>query len=164
MSCHAGGIMIAMGDGSVRSIGGVSPDAIADRFGTGPITFGVDAQVEGKLLNFETQIDPSSESLSFDLILPYVVDENPDLDLRLSGGGFLECFLTQYSIVSPRDSASGLPTGKRQHKPMVITKEWDKATPLLMQALVSNENITELPTGEVELNFTVTGEGQNLDR
>lgn len=30
--------------------------------------------------------------------------------------------------------ASGLPTGKRQHKPMTITKELDKSTPILMQA------------------------------
>lgn len=35
------------------------------------------------------------------------------------------------SVVSPRDAASGLPTGKRQHKPMVITKELDKSSPLL---------------------------------
>ena len=30
-------------------------------------------------------------------------------------------------IVSPRDAASGLPTGKRQHKPITITKELDKS-------------------------------------
>ncbi|BCA59454.1 hypothetical protein HMP06_2223 [Sphingomonas sp. HMP6] len=30
------------------------------------------------------------------------------------------------AIVSPRDSASGLPTGKRMHKPFVITKELDR--------------------------------------
>ena len=34
---------------------------------------------------------------------------------------------TQHEIVSPRDAASGLPTGKRQHKPFVITKEIDKS-------------------------------------
>jgi hypothetical protein len=34
-------------------------------------------------------------------------------------------------IVSPRDSASGLPTGKRQHKPLTITKELDRSSPLL---------------------------------
>ncbi len=28
-------------------------------------------------------------------------------------------------IVSPRDAASGLPTGKRMHKPFVVTKELD---------------------------------------
>ena len=35
------------------------------------------------------------------------------------------------SIVSPRDAASGLPTGKRMHKPMTIIKEWGAASPKL---------------------------------
>jgi type VI secretion system secreted protein Hcp len=48
-----------------------------------------------------------------------------------------------HDIVSPRDAASGLPTGKRMHKPLVITKELDKSTPLLYSALVNNENISE---------------------
>jgi len=48
-----------------------------------------------------------------------------------------------HEIVSPRDAASGLPTGKRQHKPLVITKEIDKSSPLLYNALVNNENISE---------------------
>ena len=48
-----------------------------------------------------------------------------------------------HEILSPRDAASGLPTGKRQHKPIIITKEIDKATPLLYNLLVNNENITE---------------------
>jgi type VI secretion system secreted protein Hcp len=47
-----------------------------------------------------------------------------------------------HSIISPRDPASGLPTGKRMHKPIVITKELDKATPLLYNALCNNENIS----------------------
>jgi len=34
-------------------------------------------------------------------------------------------------VVSPRDVASGQATGKRQHKPITITKEWDANTPLL---------------------------------
>jgi hypothetical protein len=41
--------------------------------------------------------------------------------------------MEEAGIVSPRDSASGLPTGKRQHKPIVITKELDKSSPLLFQ-------------------------------
>src|SRR5512144_1187773 len=48
-----------------------------------------------------------------------------------------------HAIVSPRDSASGLPTGKRMHKPFVITKELDKSSPLLYNCLVNNENIPE---------------------
>jgi type VI secretion system secreted protein Hcp len=54
-----------------------------------------------------------------------------------------------HEIVSPRDPASGLPTGKRQHKPFVITKEIDKSTPLIMEALVSNENLTQVLIGMV---------------
>ncbi|MCA1692827.1 MAG: type VI secretion system tube protein Hcp [Actinobacteria bacterium] len=48
-----------------------------------------------------------------------------------------------HEIVSPRDPASGQATGKRVHKPFVITKEVDRATPLLYQALVTNEVFLE---------------------
>jgi len=48
-----------------------------------------------------------------------------------------------HEVASPRDPASGLPTGKRHHKPITITKEVDKSTPLLMNVLVTNENITQ---------------------
>ncbi len=52
-----------------------------------------------------------------------------------------------HEIVSPRDPASGLPTGKRMHKPFVITKELDKSTPLLLNALVNNENLSSVLIG-----------------
>lgn len=48
----------------------------------------------------------------------------------------------EHEVTSPRDAASGLPTGKRQHGPLTITKEIDKSTPLLMNVMVNNENIT----------------------
>ncbi|MEN8205544.1 MAG: type VI secretion system tube protein TssD [Pseudomonadota bacterium] len=48
-----------------------------------------------------------------------------------------------HEIVSPRDAASGLPTGKRQHKPFTVTKLVDKASPLIFNILANNENITE---------------------
>ena len=48
-----------------------------------------------------------------------------------------------HEIISPRDAASGLPTGKRMHKPFVITKELDKSSPLLYNMLTMNENIPE---------------------
>lgn len=37
----------------------------------------------------------------------------------------------KHDVKSPRDAASGLATGKRMHKPMTITKEIDKATPMM---------------------------------
>jgi len=57
--------------------------------------------------------------------------------------GLIMVIAAAHEIVSPRDSASGLPTGKRMHKPIVITKELDKASPLLWNVLVTNENISE---------------------
>jgi len=47
-----------------------------------------------------------------------------------------------YGIVSPRDPASGLPTGKRIHEPVTITKAIDPSTPQLLEALVTNETLT----------------------
>lgn len=55
--------------------------------------------------------------------------------------GAIEVWAWEHEVVSPRDAATGLPTGKRQHKPVSVTKPIDKATPLLMRALVTNENI-----------------------
>ena len=56
--------------------------------------------------------------------------------------GSLMIIAVSHEIISPRDAASGLPTGKRMHKPFVITKELDKSSPLLYNALVNNENIS----------------------
>lgn len=50
----------------------------------------------------------------------------------------------QQKIVSPRDAASGLPSGKRQHEPLVFRKTFDKSTPLLLNALVNNENLPQV--------------------
>ncbi|HYK89589.1 MAG TPA: Hcp family type VI secretion system effector [Acidobacteriota bacterium] len=68
-----------------------------------------------------------------------------------------------HAVTSPRDAASGLPTGKRMHTPYVITKEVDKSSPLLYNVLVNNENITEWelqfwqpsPTGKENQHYTV---------
>jgi type VI secretion system secreted protein Hcp len=57
--------------------------------------------------------------------------------------GSILIIAAEHEVVSPRNAASGLPTGKRQHKPFVITKEVDRSTPLLYNMLVNNENITE---------------------
>ncbi len=45
----------------------------------------------------------------------------------------------QYEVRSPRDLATGQASGKRQHSPIIITKEWGAASPQIFQALVTNE-------------------------
>jgi len=49
-----------------------------------------------------------------------------------------------HSVSQSIDSASGLPSGKRQHRPIRVTKEIDKASPLLMNAFTNNEILTEV--------------------
>ena len=84
---------------------------------------------------------------------------------------FIDVDAWSHEIVSPRDAASGLPTGKRQHKPITITKRIDKATPKLYSALTQNENLvsvelrfyrTSAKTGANELYFTVKLENANI--
>lgn len=57
--------------------------------------------------------------------------------------GRIQVIAANHEVLSPRDAASGLPTGKRMHKPFVITKETDKSSPLLYNMLCTNEIITE---------------------
>jgi type VI secretion system secreted protein Hcp len=49
-----------------------------------------------------------------------------------------------HEVTIPRDPQSGQPTGQRVHKPMVITKVFDKASPLLLRALTAGELITNV--------------------
>lgn len=49
-----------------------------------------------------------------------------------------------HEILSPRDAASGLATGKRMHKPLTITTPWGSATPKLLTAMYNNENLTSV--------------------
>jgi type VI secretion system secreted protein Hcp len=57
--------------------------------------------------------------------------------------GAIGVIAVSHSIVSPRDPASGLPTGTRIHKPWIFKKELDQSSPLILNALVNNENLTE---------------------
>jgi type VI secretion system secreted protein Hcp len=50
-------------------------------------------------------------------------------------------YAAAHAILRPVDAITGLPTGNRQHKPFVITKEIDKASPLMYKALITNEDI-----------------------
>ena len=71
---------------------------------------------------------------------------------------------------SPRDVATGQATGKRTHKPIVITKAWDAASPQLYNALVDNETLKTVlfefmktdPAGKEIVYYTVTLTNANV--
>jgi type VI secretion system secreted protein Hcp len=44
-----------------------------------------------------------------------------------------------YELTAPRDAATGLASGKRQHSPVTFVKEWGASSPQLFQAAVENE-------------------------
>lgn len=44
-----------------------------------------------------------------------------------------------HQIIIPRDPQSGQPTGQRVHKPLMISKVFDKSSPLIFNALASGE-------------------------
>ncbi len=54
-------------------------------------------------------------------------------------------------ITSPRDAASGLPTGKRMHKPFVITKELDKSSPKLAEAVAKGRASSDSPPADIAI-------------
>jgi type VI secretion system secreted protein Hcp len=56
--------------------------------------------------------------------------------------GAIALLSVAYEISSPFDAATGLATGKRQHKPIVVTKAVDETSPSLLKALVTNEDLT----------------------
>lgn len=49
-----------------------------------------------------------------------------------------------YGVISPRDSTSGLPTGKRQEQPIVFTKEWSVSSPQFYTAAYTNETLSSV--------------------
>jgi type VI secretion system secreted protein Hcp len=65
---------------------------------------------------------------------------------------WIHCSQFLLSLTSPRDAATGMATGKRQYAPIVITKEWDAASPQIFQAAATNEVLPQ-----VELEFLRTG-------
>lgn len=67
-----------------------------------------------------------------------------------------------YAVLSPRDPASGMATGKRVHKPIKIKKVWGASSTQLFTALTTNEALTAVvidffsidPTGMMVLDHS----------
>ena len=50
----------------------------------------------------------------------------------------------RHNIIIPYDPQSGQPTGQRVHNPFVVTKTFDRSSPLLQVALTEGELLTEV--------------------
>jgi len=72
-----------------------------------------------------------------------------ELAVRKAGGTQTAASATAGAGAGKATTTSEMPAGKRQHKPFVIMKVIDKASPLLTQACASGKHFS---TAEVELN------------
>lgn len=70
-----------------------------------------------------------------------------------------------YSVVSPRDVSTGQASGRRQHKPIAVTREPGAASPQFFTALATNEVLksvvirfwrTNVPSGISEVQQVIT--------
>ncbi|MGZ3752340.1 MAG: type VI secretion system tube protein Hcp [Mucilaginibacter sp.] len=72
--------------------------------------------------------------------------------------GKIECIGFMFSEKSPRDAASGMASGKMQPGSIIIVKHIDVASPLLMQAFTTNEDLTNVT---IEL-YRQSGDGKMM--
>ncbi len=61
-----------------------------------------------------------------------------------AGSKLINVFAYHHELMSPRDPASGLPTGKRQHTPVVITKAVGASSPQFFNAVATNETLSKV--------------------
>ncbi len=73
------------------------------------------------------------------------------------------CQALNHEVYIPRDVQTGLPTGKRVHNALTVTKVFDQASPKLYQALTTGEQMSDVtmkyyridPSGKEEHYFTI---------
>lgn len=53
----------------------------------------------------------------------------------------IECLYFEHEVMTAREASSGMATGRRQYKPILIRKRIDRSTPLIQHALVNNQVI-----------------------
>ncbi|HEX2781771.1 MAG TPA: type VI secretion system tube protein TssD [Gemmatimonadaceae bacterium] len=85
--------------------------------------------------------------------------ENP----RAGRQGKIPAIAFSYDVKSPRDAASGMASGRRQHSPITFTKAIDASSPQFFQALTTNEILKSVvfefygtnPNGEEQVVYVV---------
>jgi len=60
---------------------------------------------------------------------------------RKGRGGTILVYAMGHDVTIPRSPTDGLATGKRVHGPLTVTKEFDKSSPKLYQALCTGEHL-----------------------
>ena len=77
--------------------------------------------------------------------------------------GWIEIIASNHSIKSPRDSASGQATGKRQHEPLRARMYYDQSLPMWYNALVYNESLKSVTIDYFSANKLGTAGGAGVE-
>ena len=73
------------------------------------------------------------------------------------------CSITfEHEVVSPRDAATGLPTGKRQHKPFTITKELDQSSTVAVRESPTKASSGKVSVSDLSIMVTVNGKSTKI--
>jgi type VI secretion system secreted protein Hcp len=59
--------------------------------------------------------------------------------VSLGREGSIECLYYEQAVDTAREASSGLASGRRQYRPLLIRKRMDNSSPLLMKALTENQ-------------------------
>ena len=111
-----------------------------------------------------------SDGTSADRLYEVTSDDDSDGDghndsgwLRVACDGAVASAV-YYTVKSPRDVATGQSSGKRMHKPFIITKQLDKSTPMFKTGggkVVGSTVGWDLATGKGSRVAASTGAGQS---
>ena len=73
------------------------------------------------------------------------------------------CSITfEHQVVSPRDAATGLPSGKRQHKPFTITKELDQSPTAAVRESPTKASSGKVSVSDLSIMITVNGKSTKI--
>lgn len=85
------------------------------------------------------------------MALPVYIEIQGTKQGKFTGGckrkgreGMIEGIQLDHEIEVPTDKVTGQATGNRVHGPLFFLKEIDRSSPMLLQALVTNEQIKEM--------------------
>jgi hypothetical protein len=64
-------------------------------------------------------------------------------------------------VKSPRDAATGQASGKRMHKPMTVSKEYDKSSPKLMEKIANGKSSSDSTQSQIAIDEPGVHKGSN---
>ena len=84
-----------------------------------------------------------------------VEGESKSSDKEHKKGIEIQSFSFGREVAAPREASSGMATGKRMHKPIMVTKTVDKASPVLAKAMADGRVFPKVVIGSPEGSYTL---------